>query len=98
MARKKHMRKSRQKLPLAIMIPLALPVIDVAKRVSDGKFDSNDQKMLIYNMTGYNTATKTWNAVGPMQTYGPILLGVGVHKFVGKHVNRYIPKWLPVGL
>lgn len=98
MARKKHMRKSRGKLPLAIMIPLALPVLDVAKRVSDGKFDANDQKMLIYNMTGYNTTTKTWNAVGPMQTYGPMVLGVLAHKVVGKRVNRYIPKWIPVGI
>jgi len=91
-------RKSRRghggskKLPLAIIVPMAIPAVEAGKAIMAGQYD-----MARYIMTGVDGMGR-FNASRLGETYIPVVAGVVVHKVAGRFVNRYIPKWLPVSI
>jgi len=81
-----------KKLPLAIVIPMAIPAIEAGKAIMGGQYDTAR-----YIMTGVDGMGRF--VPGRMvETYAPVVAGVVAHKFAGRFVNRYIPKWLPVSI
>lgn len=95
MARRRS-KKSRggrsKKMPLAIVVPMAIPVVEAGKALMAGQYDSAR-----YIMTGVDGMGR-FNVGRMVETYAPVVAGVVVHKFAGRFVNRYIPKWLPVSI
>jgi hypothetical protein len=91
--KKKRLGGSRsKKLPLAVAVPLAIPIIAAGRAaLSGGSADDITYKLMGFNAGGVDMAKVAQIGV-------PIVGGVLVHKFVGRAVNRYIPKWLPVSI
>lgn len=81
-----------KKLPLSIVIPMAVPAIQAGKHLMAGQMPE-----AAYVMTGIDINGQ-FHAGRLVQTYAPMVGGVLVHKFAGRFVNRYIPKWLPVSI
>lgn len=100
MARRTRSKRTngKKKLPLAIAIPMAMPVLGIANRLKDGQWSDGDTRGLVYDMTGYSINEKRFHIEPLLGTYGPMVAGVVVHKVIGSRVNRYIPKWIPVGI
>ena len=94
--KKKHHRSGSKKIPLAVVVPLALPVI-AAGRVAIAGGNGNDviYQLMGIGQSGGHSAVNTEKA---LSIGVPIVAGVLVHKFIGKHVNRYIPKSIPFGV
>lgn len=95
---KKSRRSGSKKLPLAIAIPTALStynyVLDPVLKGDMGRA----MRQAKYYMGGMQEDGSGFQLAGPMMFYGPMIAGVVAHKFAGKFVNRYIPKWLPVSI
>ena len=89
---KKSRRGGSKKLPLAIAVPVALPIIDAAKMAMSG--GTSDQ--VLYKLMGFNSGGVDKAKV--VTIAAPILGGIVAHKVAGKYVNRYLPKWLPVSI
>ena len=90
---KKSRRGGSKKLPLAIMVPMAVAGYETGKYLFAG-----DTKNAAYVMSGMR-ADGTFSSGRLIQTYAPIAAGVVVHKIAGRvGVNRYIPKWIPVSI
>jgi hypothetical protein len=87
----KHHKKAGMTLPLAVLAgfaPLGFGLVSAGKRALAGDTAGASQELVI-RTTGYNTDTKSWNGGVFMQTYGPILAGLVIHKLAGKlGVNR----------
>jgi len=92
MVKKKSRRSGKSKIPLAIAVPMAVPAIEAGRHLMAGQMTEAQ-----YVFTGVDINGKI-HANRVAQTYAPMVVGVLVHKFAGRYVNRYIPKWLPVGL
>lgn len=93
--RKKSRRSGSRKLPLAVVVPMAVSgYYNVAKPIMAGNHEGG-----LANLTGYDTRTGKFEPQRYVYTYGPILAGVVIHKIAGRvGANRYIPKWLPVSI
>lgn len=90
--RKKPRRSGNKKLPLAVAVPLAIPLIAAGRvALAGGTGDDITYKMMGFNSGGVDMAKVSQIAV-------PIVGGILAHKIIGRHVNRYIPKWLPVSI
>ena len=89
---KKRRGSSSKKLPLAIVVPMAIPVIEAGKALMAGEYDNAR-----YIMTGVDGMGR-FKTSRLIETYAPVVAGVVVHKVAGRYVNRYIPKWLPVSI
>jgi hypothetical protein len=90
MAKKKHYSKHSKKIPLAIVIPGALSAYNIAQAGIN-----KDMNSVRLQTTGIDSNGHFY-LPAVIETYGPIVVGVIAHKYVGKHINRYIPG--PVGL
>jgi len=93
MAHKKHYRKRAGKLPLAIAAPVAIAGIDIGKMAMDKNYGG-----AVAKLTGYDPTNGRFDIGNMTGTYVPIVVGVVVHKFVGRYVNRSLPKWLPFNI
>ncbi len=89
---KKSRRSGRAKLPLAIVVPMAVPAVEAGKYLMAGRLPE-----AAYVMSGIDINGK-FHANRFLQTYAPMAGGVIAHKLAGRFVNRYIPKWLPVSI
>jgi hypothetical protein len=89
-ARAKH-RRGGMTIPVAVLAgfaPLGLGLMSAAKRGLSGDMAGASQEVVI-RTTGYNMDNKTWNGGIFMQSYGPIVAGLLVHKLAGRlGVNR----------
>jgi len=96
MAKHKHMRKAHKKASIAILIPALAPAMGTI-----GSFGAGDYKAgtngLVYGYSGIN-AQGQLDTGQLVRTYVPIAVGIAAHKVIGKHVNRYLPAWLPIGI
>jgi len=82
-----------KKMPLAIVVPMAVPAMLAAKYAMAGNFTSAQ-----HVFTGIQ-ADGSLDTGRLMATYVPMLSGVIIHKAAGRlGVNRYLPKWLPVSI
>jgi len=91
---KKHRRSGSKKLPLAIVVPMAVAGVQVGQQIMAGNYNG-----AVERMTGYDPAGKHFDSNSFLTTYAPIAVGVVVHKVAGRAgVNRYIPKWLPLSI
>ena len=91
---KKRGGSRSKKLPLAIVVPMAVAGMQVARQAMAGNYNG-----AVERMTGYDPAGKHFDVNSFMTTYAPIAVGVVVHRVAGRAgVNRYIPKWLPVSI
>jgi len=94
MARKKHKSAGKKKLPMAIILPAAAPAMGTV-----GSFVAGDYKAgmngLMYGYAGI-TADGKLDSGQIVRTYVPVAVGILVHKFAGRYVNRYLPKWVPI--
>jgi len=95
MAKKKRSRGSgNKKIPLTILAPAAYPAVDAVKAAMDGDV-SQGLKILVWRYGGVDD--NGFKVQRVVQTYGPVLAGVIVHKAANRvGLNRYIPKWMPV--
>lgn len=93
---KKHRSGGSKKLPLSIVVPMAVVGYGVAKDAMAGNMN-----MAALRMTGFDAASPS-NKFKPeylVATYGPIMAGVLVHKVASRMgANRYIPKWIPLSI
>lgn len=89
--RKKCGGSRSKKLPLAIVIPAAIPMYNAGRAALSG-----DMNAVLWHSMGYGTGG--FNGQQVMKIAAPIVGGVVLHKFAGRFVNRYIPKWLPVSI
>lgn len=94
-AKAKYHRKASMTIPLAVVAgfaPLGLGLFGAAKRGLSGDTAGASQELVI-RTTGFNTDDKTWNAGVFMQSYGPIVAGILVHKLAGRlGVNRALSR------
>jgi len=101
MARRRSKRSHRsgtKKIPLAVVIPMAMSAYGyVGEPLLHGDA-ARAQRQAAYYMGGQQEDGSGFQLDGPMKFYGPILLGVIAHRLLGKHVNRYIPKGIPIGI
>ena len=49
-------------------------------------------------MTGYDPAAKTFAVTDAVPFWTGMVAAIVVHKVAARTVNKYIPKWIPVGL
>ena len=102
MARRRYSKKrggSRsKKIPMAVMVPMAIPAIrSVGVLMGGGSTEAMGQG-LAQIWAGIGTDGKL-HADALALTYVPVLAGVIVHKAAGKlGVNRYIPKSIPFSI
>lgn len=93
---KKARRSGKKKLPLAVAGGVALPMYNyIGEPILHGD-TARAMRQANYYAFGRQEDGSGFQLAGPMMFYGPMILGVAAHKLVGKHVNRYLPKWLPV--
>jgi len=88
---KKGKKKASKKLniPVAIAAPLVyMGMTQVAKPIMAG-----DYKLLAINMTGFDPESQKFNFNELKQTYGPLAIGVVMHKGANRFgVNNYVRK------
>ncbi len=89
--RSRARRRAGFTLPVAVVAgfaPLGFGLLSAAKRALAGDTAGAAQEATI-RATGYNTDTGMFHWPVFMQSYGPILVGIIVHKLAGKFgVNR----------
>jgi hypothetical protein len=87
----KHRTKAGMTLPLAVIAgfaPLGIGLFGAVRRGMAGDTAGMAQEVTI-RTTGYNTDDGHWHGGVFMQSYGPILAGLLVHKLASKlGVNR----------
>jgi len=90
-AKAKQHRKASMTIPVAVVAgfaPLGFGLVSAGKRALSGDMAGASQELVI-RTTGWNQDTKSWNSGIFMQSYGPILAGLLVHKLAGRlGVNR----------
>lgn len=69
-------KKAKKSIPIAIAAPLAY----VAVKQIGQPIMKQDWNLLSINMTGYNPEAQSFNKQELLQTYGPVAIGVGIHK------------------
>lgn len=95
MRKKKQRSAGRKKLPVSIALPVAAPVVETGQMVAKKGADSGND--IVYIWTGFDGQRKFhWDRA--VKTYAPMVGGIVVHKTVGRYVNKYLPKWLPINL
>lgn len=101
MARRRYgkRRGSRsKKIPMAVTVPMAIPMIRSVGVLMSGGSTENMGQSLAQIWAGIGTDGKVHGDALAM-TYVPILAGVIVHKAAGRlGVNRYIPKSIPLSI
>lgn len=94
---KKSHRSGTKKVPLAVVLPAAFSAYNyVLEPVLHGDM-GRAQRQAAYYMGGMQADGSGFQMDGPLKFYGPIVIGVLAHKFIGSRVNRYIPKSIPLG-
>ena len=94
MAKKKGGSRRRGfTVPVAVLAgfaPLGFGLVSATKRALAGDTAGASQELVI-RTTGYNTDTKRWHSDVFMQSYGPVLAGLVVHKLASRlGVNRLL--------
>jgi len=91
--KKKGRRSGSKKLPVAVIVPMAIPVVEAGKALMSGQYDTAR-----YIVSGVDGSGR-FNAGRLIETYGPLAAGVVVHKVANRvGVNRMIPKWVPLSI
>jgi hypothetical protein len=89
---KKSRRGSKTTLPISIVLPMIAPVAFSAGIAMGDEPMATKVDRLTYVWTGYSGARQKFE-VGPLvSTYGPMLVGGLVHKYIGPSVNRTLAK------
>jgi len=89
MARKKNRRFGRKfTLPVSIVAPILAAGMESASVLMDGSDFKHKAEYLTWQYTGYSGANKSINWGRLLQTYAPMAVGIGVHKFIGPAINR----------
>lgn len=99
---RRRSRKSK-KISLAIIggfAPLAMQVwAERNKEIGDGTYGlKGGLKMAVVRTTGFNLNNNTWKPAEALPTWGAIILGIMLHKFAGRYVNRYLKRipWVEI--
>jgi|WetSurMetagenome_2_1015567.scaffolds.fasta_scaffold126006_3 hypothetical protein len=82
---------SKKKIPVMVVAPAAMLAVEMATRAIQTKGNMTET---LYPMTGYANGQMHWDRLAA--SYGPIVIGVILHKTVGKAINRYVPKGSPI--
>jgi hypothetical protein len=92
--RKQH-SKPGMTIPVAVIAgfaPLGIGLLGAVKRGMAGDMAGMSQEMTI-RTTGYNTDTKSFHWPTFMQSYGPIVAGLVIHKAASRlGVNRALAR------
>jgi len=90
------MSKTKKKIPLSIGLGVGMPMYQyVGEPLLKGDI-ARAQRQADYYMFGKQEDGSGFQLTGPARFYGPMILGVAAHKIIGKFINPYLPKWLPV--
>jgi hypothetical protein len=75
---------------MTIAIPMLIHAVPTVKAVLANQMDIAAYEGMAIGAGGKFDMTKA------AQIATPYVAGIVAHKLIGKSVNRYVPKWLPV--
>jgi hypothetical protein len=75
---------------MTIAIPLIIHAMPTVKALVENKMDIAAYEGMAIGAGGRFDTNKA------MMIATPYVAGIVAHKLIGKSVNRYVPKWMPV--
>ncbi len=88
-------KKTKKKLPVAVFLPMAVPVIRAYQQT--GSIGAKADR-LTRSITGVSIDSGKFEYKDALPYWMAQVAGIGVHMIAGKRINRYIPAWIPLSV